>query len=68
VRALKGRYRLDAAIEHLQRSDARPLFVPVTMLNDLQSHVQDVEDALCAIKDDSRGRWCADGAVSAHAG
>lgn len=54
---------MDAAIEHLQRRDARPLFVPVTMLNDLQSHVQDVEDALCAVKDDSRNRWCADGTV-----
>ena len=52
MRALKGRYRLDAAIEQLQRRESKPLFVPVAMLNDLQLHMQDVDDALRNVKDE----------------
>ena len=50
VRALKGRYRLDAALEKLTEEKARPRLVPISLLDDMTYRLKELDTELKNVK------------------
>ena len=53
MRALKGRYRLDAALERLSTSRMNPQLVPIVMVTDLEDSMREQDETLRQVKQES---------------